>query len=47
MEHSRILAFSAAALGIVAAIMLSDGWWFLLGLIGFVLLFFTGEINED
>ncbi|WP_158303197.1 MULTISPECIES: hypothetical protein [Prauserella] len=47
MEHSRILAFSAAGLGILAAIVASDAWWFLLGLIAFLLLFLTGEVSGE
>ncbi|MFF5987706.1 hypothetical protein [Prauserella flavalba] len=47
MEHSRILAFAAVGLGIVAAIVASDAWWFFLGIIAFVLLFLTGEVSGD
>lgn len=41
MEHSRALAFSAIALGIVGAIALADAWWFLLGIIAFLVLLST------
>ncbi|MEU6643324.1 hypothetical protein ABZ863_12320 [Saccharomonospora sp. NPDC046836] len=43
MEHPRVLAFIAAVLGITAAIVLSDGWWFMLGVMAFTVLLLSGE----
>lgn len=47
MELFRILAIAAVPLGIIAAITMSDAWWFFSGLIAFMLLMLSTETQSN
>ncbi|WP_143021305.1 hypothetical protein [Prauserella marina] len=47
MELFRVLAIAAVPLGIIAAITMSDAWWFFSGLIAFMLLMLSTEPQSN